>query len=67
MRRFRIILSADDFEQLVTKGEVVESVRPESGLMTERRLSEMFDLHISLDPDMTYDILQALLDKRRAG
>jgi hypothetical protein len=65
VRKFHVILSVDDFEQLVSRGEVVESVRPESGLMTERRLSEMFDLHISLDPSIERDVLRALLDKER--
>ncbi len=64
IRNVHLALTAKDFETLVSGGEIIEKVRPTSGLATERRINEIFDFHIILS-DIGFNKMQLLLDKAR--
>jgi len=49
MRKIYLAISPLEFDSLVNGGELVTPVRPTSGLVTERRITEVFDIHITLD------------------
>ena len=68
MRKIRIALDAKQFEQLVEGEEIVQHVKPLTGLITERRVNEMFDVCITLsDIDfmvMKNAVFNAIVKKR---
>ena len=68
MRKIRISLDTTQFERLVEGEEIVQHVKPLTGLITERRVNEMFDVCITLS-DISFQamkdaVLRAVVKKR---
>jgi len=68
MRKIRISLDTTQFERLVEGEEIVQHVKPLTGLITERRVNEMFDVCITLSDigfqAMKDAVLRAVVKKR---
>jgi len=52
MRKIYLAISLLEFDTLVNGGELVTPVRPTSGLVTERRITEVFDIHITVSKEV---------------